>query len=95
MYQYSLMWFVGHFTTAIDNTDKVDDVQQRVKDLIKYFTHFIYTKICRSLYEEVCSLEYFIVQYGFYPILNAVFCHFCCCLGQNYILCIVSKKSFN
>lgn len=54
MYQYSLMWFVGHFTAAIDNTDKVDDVQQRVKDLIQYFTHFIYTKICRSLYEKVC-----------------------------------------
>lgn len=61
MYQYSLAWFVGHFTAAIDNTDKVDDVQQRVKDLIKYFTYFIYTKICHSLYEEVCSLEYFVL----------------------------------
>lgn len=57
MYQYSLVWFVGHFTAAIDNTDKVDDVQQRVKDLIKYFTYFIYTKICRSLYEKVSYLE--------------------------------------
>lgn len=57
MYQYSLAWFVGHFTAAIDNTDKVDDVQQRVKDLIKYFTYFVYTKICRSLYEKVCSLK--------------------------------------
>lgn len=53
MYQYSLSWFVGHLTAAIDNTDKVDDVQQRIKDLKKFFTYFIYTKLCRSLQEKV------------------------------------------
>lgn len=63
MYQYSLVWFIGHFTSAIDNTDKVDDVQQRIRDLIKYFTFFIYSKMCRSLYEKVsffskcCSIQ--------------------------------------
>lgn len=56
MYQYSLTWFMGHLTTAIDNTDKVDDVQQRIKDLKKYFTYFIYTKLCRSLQEKVNRL---------------------------------------
>lgn len=53
MYRYSLSWFVGHLTSAIDNTDKVDDVQQRIKDLKKYFTYFIYTKLCRGLKEKV------------------------------------------
>lgn len=53
MYQYSLNWFVNHFTSAIDNTDKVDDVQQRVKDLIQYFSFFIFLKICRGLFEKV------------------------------------------
>lgn len=55
MYQYSLSWFVGHLTSAIDNTDKVDDIQQRIRDLKKYFTYFIYTKLCRSLKEKVCD----------------------------------------
>lgn len=57
MYQYSLSWFVGHLTSAIDNTDKVDDVQQRIKDLKKYFTYFIYSKLCRSLQEKVCHIH--------------------------------------
>ncbi|XP_031619236.1 LOW QUALITY PROTEIN: dynein heavy chain 7, axonemal [Contarinia nasturtii] len=52
MYQYSLSWFVGNLTSAIDNTDKVDDIQQRIRDLKKYFTYFIYTKLCRSLEEK-------------------------------------------
>lgn len=63
MYQYSLAWFVGHLKSAIDNTDKVDDVQQRIKDLKKFFTYFIYTKLCRSLQEKVgacaCVQMYF------------------------------------
>lgn len=29
MYQYSLGWFVNLFTNAIDNTEKVDDLEQR------------------------------------------------------------------
>lgn len=57
MYQYSLAWFVGHLKSAIDNTDKVDDVQQRIKDLKKFFTYFIYTKLCRSLQEKVSTLS--------------------------------------
>lgn len=65
MYQYSLSWFVGHLTSSIDNTDKVDDVQQRTRDLIKYFTYFIYTKICRSLFQKVSQLFVAFIIYSF------------------------------
>lgn len=56
MYQYNLAWFLGLFTAAIDNTDKVDDVQQRIRDLLKYFTHNLYVNICRSLFEKVAIM---------------------------------------
>lgn len=58
MYQYSLSWFIQYFTAAIDNTDKVDDIQQRLRDLIKYLTNNIYRKISAGLFEKVRCTKY-------------------------------------
>ncbi|XP_017769738.1 PREDICTED: dynein heavy chain 7, axonemal-like [Nicrophorus vespilloides] len=52
MYQYSLVWFMNLFQSAIDNTEVVDEVVKRLEILETYFTYSLYVNICRSLFEK-------------------------------------------
>lgn len=52
MYQFSLQWFTGLYQCSLENSEKSENINQRVELIKGYFNEFLYRSVCRSLFES-------------------------------------------
>ncbi|XP_063790494.1 dynein axonemal heavy chain 3 isoform X2 [Pseudophryne corroboree] len=52
MYQYSLTWFINLYVHSLAHSEKSENLQTRISNIIHHFTRSIYNNVCRSLFEK-------------------------------------------
>lgn len=52
MYQYSLSYFISLFLRSIHDSPKSKDVTIRLASLKEHFSFFLFTNVCRSLFDR-------------------------------------------
>ena len=61
MYNYSLVYFNGMFDSIMDQAETSDDLSKRLENLIYFSTKFVYSSICRGLFEKDKPLFSFMI----------------------------------
>ncbi|NXM42418.1 DYH1 protein, partial [Gymnorhina tibicen] len=62
MYQYSLEWFLNIFLLGIRNSEKAEELTERVENINNYITFSLYCNVCRSLFEKHKLMFAFLVS---------------------------------
>uniref|UniRef100_A0A8D2QN50 Dynein heavy chain n=1 Tax=Zosterops lateralis melanops TaxID=1220523 RepID=A0A8D2QN50_ZOSLA len=62
MYQYSLEWFLNIFLLGIRNSEKSEELKERVENINNYITFSLYCNVCRSLFEKHKLMFAFLVS---------------------------------